>query len=131
MLHLHGFIWKGYNFHWLKDIFCGYTIKHMKKLLSWLLYPIGCGPTTKIVYILQIYMTWNSDKHKIWYSAFVNFIAVQTQYSCKLSFFIKAGHGNLGYFHMQMKKTFLKFSPKPNALKHWKHSRLKTVPPVI
>ena len=30
----------------------------MKKLLSWLFYPVGCGSTTKIVYILKIYTTW-------------------------------------------------------------------------
>ena len=54
----HGFPWKGYNFHRLKDIFREYSIKRMKELLFWLLYPIGYGSTTKIVYILKIYTTW-------------------------------------------------------------------------
>ena len=58
LLHRHGFLWKGYNFHWLKEILGKYSIKRMKELFSWLLYPIGCGSTTKIVYILQIYTTW-------------------------------------------------------------------------
>ena len=67
LLWFHCFPWKRYNFNWLKDIFCEYYIKRMKELLSWLLYPIGCGPTTKVFYILQIYMISNRDKHKIWF----------------------------------------------------------------
>ena len=50
----------------------------MKELIFWLFYPIGCGPNTKIIYIPQIYTTWNRDKRKIWYLPFVNFIALQT-----------------------------------------------------
>ena len=57
LLCRHGFPWKGCNFYRLKDIFREYSIKRMKELLSWLHYQIGCGSTTKIVYILQIYTT--------------------------------------------------------------------------
>ena len=66
MLRFHCFPWKRYNFHRLKDIICEYSIKRMKELLSWLLYPIGCGSTMKIVYIPQIYTIWNRGNHKIW-----------------------------------------------------------------
>ena len=57
LLLRHGFpwrSWKGCNFHQLKE----YSIKRMEELLFWLLYPIGCGSTRNIVYILQIYTTW-------------------------------------------------------------------------
>ena len=60
LLCFYRFPWKGYNFHRLKDIFCEYSIKPMKELLFWLLYPIGCGPITKIFYIPQIYMIWQT-----------------------------------------------------------------------
>ena len=63
LLPFHCFPWKGYNFHRLKDIFYEYSIKCMKELLFWLFYPIGCGPTTEIFYIPQIYTIWNRDKH--------------------------------------------------------------------
>ena len=45
LLCRHGFPWKKYNFHQLKDVFREYSIKRMKELLSWLLYPTGCGST--------------------------------------------------------------------------------------
>ena len=58
LLRLHSFPWKGYNFHRLKNMFREYSIKCMKELLLWLLFSIGYGSITKIVYILQIYVIW-------------------------------------------------------------------------
>ena len=72
------FPWKGYNFYRLKDIFGEYSIKRMKELLSWLLYPIGCESTTKIAYIVQIYTTWIATNIKYHIRLLWTLFALQT-----------------------------------------------------
>ena len=84
LLRFHCFPWKRYNFNWLKDIFCEYYIKRMKEFLSWLLYPIGCGPTTFFVFCKSIWFQIGTNIKYDLFSCQVTyaFQSKATFYSC-------------------------------------------------